>query len=161
MARANVAFKVNRADVVEIGPSGLPIYRALVQAPVLAGRRVDRIHVDDRHLLKQHLGLGLHKLSSLSVKACPFQEQPVDVDALWRSIVNVLPREPCYQVLTDHTVKCPSLVQPRHLLSHSCEESLRVEEASDPEHLGSAMETPAFKLAISLEKLSVPEAKGG
>ena len=60
VARADVAFKVNRANVVEIGPSRLPIYRALVQLPVFASRRVDRVHVDHWHLLEQHLSLRLH-----------------------------------------------------------------------------------------------------
>ena len=159
VARADVAFKVNRANVVEIGPSRLPIYRALVQTSVLSGRCVDCIHVDNRHLLKQHLGLRLHQLSSLSVKACPFQEKPVDVNALWRSIVNVLPRESCDQILTDYAVEGPALVQSRYFLPHSCEKSLGVEEAGDPENLRSAMEAPAFKLAIALKKLSVPESK--
>ena len=44
-------------------------------------------------------------------------------------------------------------------LSHGSEETLRVEETSDPEHLGSPMVAPTFELAISFKEFCIPEPK--
>ena len=46
-----------------------------------------------------------------------------------------------------------------HFLSHGSEETLRVEETSDPEHLGLPMITPSLELPISFQEFCVPEPK--
>ena len=63
----DIALKVDRADVVEIRPGGLPVDRALVELGVLARRGVDGIDVDDGHLLVENFGPGLHQLAGLAV----------------------------------------------------------------------------------------------
>ena len=55
MLWADVALKINGADVVDLRPAGLPVDRALVQLAVPPGRRVDCIDVDHRHRLIEHL----------------------------------------------------------------------------------------------------------
>ena len=56
MLWADVALKVDGADVVDLRPAGLPVDRALVQLVVPPGRRVDCIDVDHWHRLIEHLG---------------------------------------------------------------------------------------------------------
>ena len=46
-------------------------------------------------------------------------------------------------------------------LSHSGEESLRIEEACHPEHIRSSFKTPIPKLTVSFQKFGVPESKRG
>ena len=46
-------------------------------------------------------------------------------------------------------------------LSHSGEESLRIEEACHPEHIKSSFKTPIPKLTVSFQKFGVPESKRG
>ena len=75
MARADVALKVHRADVVEIGPRWLSVNWALVQLGVFACCCVDGVDVNHWHLLVQDLGPRLHELASLSVQAGAFQKQ--------------------------------------------------------------------------------------
>ena len=52
-------------------------------------------------------------------------------------------------------------MQTSHFLSHSGEETLGIEKPRDPEHLGSAVITPALELSVPLQQLCVPEAQGG
>ena len=59
----------------------------------------------------------------------------MNVDPLRRRVVNVLLGEARHQILADDGVEGPALVRAGHLLSHGRQEALRVEEASDPEHL--------------------------
>ena len=59
--------------------------------------------------------------------------------------------------LTDDAIQCPAFVQSCDLLPHCSEETLRIEETSDPEHFWSAMITPTLELTISLKQLCVPE----
>ena len=59
----------------------------------------------------------------------------MNVDSFWWRIVNVFFSKPSDQILTNDTVKCPAFVTPRHLLPHSCQEALGIEEPSHPEHL--------------------------
>ena len=78
--------------------------------------------------------------------------------------------------LANDAVQSPALVEPCHLLPHRSEEALRVEEASDPEHLGlmikwsscciinqeylgSAVITPSLKLSVPLQQFCEPEAQ--
>ena len=42
-------------------------------------------------------------------------------------------------------------------LSHGSKETLRVEEASHPEHIGSTIETPRVELRVLLYQLREPE----
>ena len=46
-----------------------------------------------------------------------------------------------------------------YLLSHGCEEALRVEESCHPETGGSAIEQPGGKLSISVQQVGEPETK--
>ena len=46
-----------------------------------------------------------------------------------------------------------------NLLSHGCEEALRVEESCHPETGGSAIEQPGGKLSISIQQIGEPETK--
>ena len=55
MLWADVALKVDGADVVDLRPARLPVDRALVELVVPARRRVDRVDVDHRHRLVQNL----------------------------------------------------------------------------------------------------------
>ena len=59
----------------------------------------------------------------------------MNVDPLRRRVVNVLLGEARHQILADDGVEGPALVRAGHLLPHGRQEALRVEEASDPEHL--------------------------
>ena len=59
MLWADVALKVDGADVVDLRPAGLPVDRALVELVVPARRRVDCVDVDHRHLLVQNLNRGV------------------------------------------------------------------------------------------------------
>lgn len=63
----------------------------------------------------------------------------MNVDALWRRIVDVLLGEPGHQVLTDDAVQGPAFVAPRHLLPHGRQETLRVEKSGHPEDLKKLM----------------------
>ena len=58
-------------------------------------------------------------------------------------------------------VESPSLVRPCHLLPHSRQESLRIEEPSHPEDMWPTMEDPREKLTVAFDKLSEPEAESG
>jgi len=49
--------------------------------------------------------------------------------------VNVFLGEPGHQVLADDAVEGPTLVTAGHLLAHRGQETLRVEEAGNPENL--------------------------
>ena len=46
-----------------------------------------------------------------------------------------------------------------NLLSHGCEETLRVEESCHPETCGSAIEQPGGKLCVSVQQVGEPETK--
>ena len=59
----------------------------------------------------------------------------VNVDALWRRIVDVLLGEPGHQVLANDAVQGPAFVASRHLLSHGRQEALWVEKPGHPEDL--------------------------
>ena len=59
----------------------------------------------------------------------------VNVNPLWRRVVNVLLGEARYQVLADDGVEGPSFVRPGHLLPHGGQEALWVEETGHPENL--------------------------
>ena len=59
----------------------------------------------------------------------------VNVDTLWRRVVNVLHGKSGDQILTDDAVEGPAFVTPCHFLSHGRQEALRVEEAGHPEDL--------------------------
>ncbi len=72
----DVTLEVDGADVVEVRPLRLPVDGALVQLGVLPGGGVDGVDVDDRHLLVQHLGAGLHELAGLAVQAGALKEEP-------------------------------------------------------------------------------------
>ena len=58
-----------------------------------------------------------------------------------------------------HTIESPALVSSCYLLSHSCEETLRVKEPCHPETGGSAIEQPGGKLSISIQQIGEPETK--
>ena len=58
-----------------------------------------------------------------------------------------------------HTIESPALVSSCYLLSHGCEEALRVEESCHPETGGSAIEQPGGKLSISVQQVGEPETK--
>ena len=66
---------------------------------ILSSRGVDGVHVDDWHLLEQNLGLALHQLARLPVEARPLQEQSVDVDTFWGSVMDVFPRKSSHEIL--------------------------------------------------------------
>ena len=55
MLWADVALKVDGADVVDLRPAGLPVDRALVELVVPSRCRVDCVDVDHRHRLVQNL----------------------------------------------------------------------------------------------------------
>ena len=56
-------------------PCRLPVNGALVELGVLPGRGVDRVDVDDGHLLVQNFGAGLDQLPGFAVQAGALQKQ--------------------------------------------------------------------------------------
>ena len=63
-------------------------------------------------------------------------------------------------IVQNYRVQGPTLMRTRDLLSHCCEEALRVEETSHPEHTRPAIENPSGELAVPLQKLCKPETQG-
>ena len=45
-------------------------------------------------------------------------------------------------------------------LSHSCQESLGIEEPGHPERVGTPFKTPGWELSVPVYQLSEPETKG-
>jgi len=62
-------------------------------------------------------------------------------------------------VVEDDGVERPALVSACQLLSHRCQEALRVKEARHPADLWPAVEQPATQLGVALQHLRVPEAE--
>ena len=48
----------------------------------------------------------------------------------------------------------------RDFLSHGSEETLRVEEASHPEHIRATVENPGGELSVSFQELREPKPQG-
>lgn len=63
MPGIRVCFKIDGPHVFGIGALRFAVYRAFVEPRVLAGSSVDRVDVDNRHLLVQHFRLGLYQLA--------------------------------------------------------------------------------------------------
>lgn len=63
MPGRQIRFEVNRADVLQVGSLRFSVDGALVELRILAGRRVYRVDVNDRHLLVQNLRLRFNQLS--------------------------------------------------------------------------------------------------
>ena len=56
-------------------PGRLPVYGTLVELGILAGRGVDRVDVDDGHLLVQNFGTGLDQFPGFAVQAGALKKQ--------------------------------------------------------------------------------------
>ena len=104
MPGADVALEVDGADVVPLCPGGFPVDGTLEHPGILAGRAADGVDVDDGHLLVQHFGPGLDQFASLLVQRRSLQEEAMDVDSLWRRVVDVVLGELDDQVLADHAI---------------------------------------------------------
>jgi len=52
-------------------------------------------------------------------------------------------------------------VRPGDLLTHGCQESLRIEETRHPECIRAAFEEPTGELGVAIQQISKPEADGG
>ena len=59
----------------------------------------------------------------------------MNVYSLWWRVMNILFSKSCHQILTNHTVQSPAFVTSGNFLSHSCQETLRVEKSSHPKYL--------------------------
>mmetsp|Transcript_483 Transcript_483/g.1379 ORF Transcript_483/g.1379 Transcript_483/m.1379 type:complete len:210 (-) Transcript_483:7210-7839(-) len=154
--------KVDHADVLEVGPSGLLVDGTFVQSGVTPRCRVDGIQMQhwQRHI--QHLWVLLGETRVFLVPPGAIKEEAVDVDALLRRRgYFLLCDEAGHVVGHDHHVKCPSFVGPGDLLSHRRVEALCVEKSSHPEGLGAAIETPTVELGVAVKELGEPETKRG
>ena len=70
MARIDVRFEIDGADVGGGAALRFAVDGAFVHFRVLARRRVDGVDVDDRHRLVEHFGFGFHQFARAPVQRC-------------------------------------------------------------------------------------------
>ena len=63
----------------------------------------------------------------------------------------------CHVVIQYNCVESPTFVSSCDLLTHGCQETLRVEESGHPEHARPSLEQPACELTVPIKKIRKPE----
>ena len=162
MSRGGGCTQTDCCDVRQVSASWLLVDWAEVELGVSKMvRGVDCIQVDHRERGEEHLGRWLHQTTALAVPASTIQVQSIHIHSLWRWVGHIFPHHTGHVIVQQHRVECPALVSASHLLSHGCQEALRIEEASHPEHVRPGLEDPAGELAVPLQQFCEPESQCG
>lgn len=152
-------FQVYSCDVVYVCPGGLLVDWTGIEAGVFY-TIILSIHPDHWHHLKENFGFGVNKFAVAAVPASSLQVKTVDVHSLCGRLGDVILHPLRHLVAQHHAVQGPALVRPSDLLSHGCQEALRVEETCHPEAVGSPFKDPGLELTVPLKQLCEPEPQG-
>lgn len=153
-------IQIDSRNVREVSPSRLFIDGTRIHLVLVLRHFVsllNSMYINHSHCVEQHLHFRLDQSQVALVPTSALEEQPVDKDAVFRRVLDVLLVASRSSVAEHYGVQGPSLVLTRHLLTHGSEEALWVEESCHPEDRWTAIAEPIAKLRVAVDQLREPK----
>jgi len=163
--RALVCLEVDRGDEVQARTPGRAVDRARVDGVALPAL-VDRAgggNVQHRQRRIDDLGVRVGQDALALVPLAAVEEEAVDVDALRRAVLHLVPLLLEHLVGRHDVIERPAIarVLAAHVLPVGGEEARRVEEAGQPEAERPAVLQPCRELLRAVEDVGEPHAHVG